>query len=52
MITKSRPYQTMHVLVIALLLFLLPLTAFSQSKILSSKTQIVMLGDRHSRLGS
>jgi ribonuclease BN (tRNA processing enzyme) len=44
MITKSRPYQTMHVLVIALLLFLLPLTAFSQSKILSSKTQIVMLG--------
>lgn len=46
MITKSRPYQTICVLVIALLLSLSPLMAFSQSenKTSSPKTQIVMLG--------
>ena len=46
MITQSRPYQTMHVLVIALLLLLLPVTAFPQPENKTSfpKTQIVTLG--------
>jgi ribonuclease BN (tRNA processing enzyme) len=46
MIAKSTSTKTTHVIVIALLLSLVPLTAFpqSQSKQSSSKTQIIMLG--------
>jgi ribonuclease BN (tRNA processing enzyme) len=46
MIAKSRPHKTTLALVSALLLFLLPLTAFSQSedKPSAPKTQIVLLG--------
>ena len=46
MIANSRPHKTTLTLVRALLLFLLPLTAFSQSedKPSAPKTQIVLLG--------